>query len=797
MLESASAFFSSALFMPHGHCYLWQPGMVWLQVLSNGVIAAAYVAISATLAYLVYRLRDEIPFQGMYLAFGAFIVLCGITHVFDVYVIWVPAYWLDGSVRALTAIVSAATALLLPALIPHASILARASRAARDRGIQLETAVRDVSTMYEKTKDLEALKSQFFANVSHELRTPLALILGPVERLLTHPDVRAEVRRDLEIVQRNARLLHKHVNDLLDAARLEAGKTKPRYAEVDVAALVRLVAGNFDGLAADRAIHFEVRGPASLRGQLDPDQLERVVLNLLSNAFKFTPSGGRIRCEVGERAPAPGQTAGERTLSIVVADSGPGVAPEHRVAVFERFRQLDGGSTRRAGGTGLGLAIAKEFVELQAGTISIGDAREGGAEFTVRLPLLAPAGAAVRATTAESEKRDAELTRQAIEELRARVEVVGAVQGRDKPLVLVVEDNPEMNRFVCETIGPEFRTESAFDGSSGLAKALATQPDLVLTDLMMPGMSGEDLVHGLRLRQEFARVPIVLLTAKADDELRIRLLKSGAQDYVTKPFAAEEVRARVRNLVTLKRAQDVLLEAKDATERANKELEAFSYSVSHDLRAPLRGVDGFSQALLDDYATQLDPTAQDYLARIRSAAQRMGLIIDGLLQLSRMTRADLRDHRVDLSELAKDVHAELKQGEPARAVKVQIAPGLSAQGDPRLLRIALQNLIGNAWKFTRQAAEPCIDVGSESRDGQLAFFVRDNGAGFEMQYVDKLFNPFQRLHSVDEFPGTGIGLATVQRIVARHGGRVGAESKPGGGATFWFTLPLAAQGDAA
>jgi light-regulated signal transduction histidine kinase (bacteriophytochrome) len=163
----------------------------------------------------------------------------------------------------------------------------------------------------------------------------------------------------------------------------------------------------------------------------------------------------------------------------------------------------------------------------------------------------------------------------------------------------------------------------------------------------------------------------------------------------------------------------------------------------------------------------------------------------------RQARAQLRDDPVDLSELATDVRTDLEHGEPGRRVEVQIAPALSAQGDPRLLRLVLQNLIGNAWKFTRHAAAPRIEVGSESRAGQLVFFVRDNGAGFEMQYAKKLFSPFQRLHSVEEFPGTGIGLATVQRIVARHGGLVGAESKPGIGATFWFTLPLAAQGDAA
>src|SRR5262245_34585414 len=184
MPGSMSEVVSTTLFMPHGHCYLWLPGLLWLQVLSNGLIGLSYVAISSTLAYLVYRLRDDIPFRMMYLAFGAFIVLCGVTHFFDVYVIWKPAYWIDGTVRGITAIVSAGTALLLPPLIPHAIVLARGAKSVRDRGIELETAVKDLATMYQKTKELEELKSQFFANVSHELRTPLALIMGPVDKIL-------------------------------------------------------------------------------------------------------------------------------------------------------------------------------------------------------------------------------------------------------------------------------------------------------------------------------------------------------------------------------------------------------------------------------------------------------------------------------------------------------------------------------------------------------------------------------------------------------------------------------------
>jgi light-regulated signal transduction histidine kinase (bacteriophytochrome) len=287
------------------------------------------------------------------------------------------------------------------------------------------------------------------------------------------------------------------------------------------------------------------------------------------------------------------------------------------------------------------------------------------------------------------------------------------------------------------------------------------------------------------------------LTAKADDGLRVQLLREGAQDCLTKPFSAEELRARVGNLVTLKRAQDELREAKAAAERANQELRAFGYSVSHDLRAPLRGMAGFSQALLEDYSDQLDGQGRDYLQRIQAAASRMNEIIDGLLHLSRVSLAEVGRECIDLSQLAQSVVEELGHREPERRVEAIVAGDLVTYGDVPLVRLVLQNLIGNAWKFTRRTEGARVEIGSAERDGRTAFFVRDNGIGFDMRYADKLFTPFQRLHRADEFPGSGIGLATAHRIIVRHGGRAWAEGVPGAGATFWFELPSIAQARAA
>ncbi len=242
-----------------------------------------------------------------------------------------------------------------------------------------------------------------------------------------------------------------------------------------------------------------------------------------------------------------------------------------------------------------------------------------------------------------------------------------------------------------------------------------------------------------------------------------------------------------------RKADLILRESQAKLIEVNQELEAFAYSVSHDLRAPLRALDGFSAALVSTYSEQLDEQGQHYIDRIQEASRRMGQLINDLLNLSRVTRRELNRQKVDLSALAHDVAASLQSQDPDRNADFQIAPDIIVQGDPHLLRIVLENLLGNAWKFTR----PCLDqekrqtrieVGVVEQSGQTVYFVRDNGVGFNMEYADKLFSPFQRLHGMREFPGTGIGLATVKRIISRHSGRIWPEAAVDQGATFFFTL---------
>jgi PAS domain S-box-containing protein len=429
----------------------------------------------------------------------------------------------------------------------------------------------ELSGLLERIRELDEIKTQFFANVSHELRTPLALILGPAQRLIDDDgslDL-AQRRESGQVVARNARMLLKHVNDLLDMSKIEAGKLKIDLSDTDVSTLVRLVASHFAVLAADRQIEYVIDANAEAVAAVDPDKFQRIVMNLLGNAFKFAPSQGRIRCAL---------EASADKLIMTVDDSGPGVKPELRQAIFERFRQGDGGIDRKASGTGLGLAIAKEFVEMHKGRIEVLDSDLGGACFQVTIPRTR-----LGADAHDPAKPDSALDRTmllgVLEELRStkpeRRLGSPAPATTGKPRVLVVEDNPDMNRFVTQCLSRQFDVASAFDGGEGLEKMMQFRPMLVVSDIMMPNVSGVEMIAQMRKLPELRSTPVLLLSAKADEELMVRLLDEGAQDFIVKPFSERELVVRVRNLVQTQEAREATTQslAREHTAREEAELQ--------------------------------------------------------------------------------------------------------------------------------------------------------------------------------------------------------------------------------
>lgn len=363
-----------------------------------------------------------------------------------------------------------------------------------------------------------------------------------------------------------------------------------------------------------------------------------------------------------------------------------------------------------------------------------------------------------------------------------------AANGEARGLILVVEDDLPTNRLLTYMLGSRYRAVAATNGQEGLQRALELEPDLIITDLAMPVMDGEALLHEVRRSPVLREVPVLVLTGTEDQEVRLRLLRTGAQDYLTKPCRVEELLVRTGNLVQMHQARSMLLRRTADLETAMSELESFSYSVSHDLRAPLRSIKGFAQALAEDYGSLLPDQGTDFLRRISRASERMSDLIDALLSLARIARTDLQRQSVDLSKLAEGLGAELSEGEPGRHVRFSVAPGLTAEGDLSLLRLALQNLLSNSWKFTNRRPEPWVEFGAVQGSCPPCFYVRDNGIGFEMAAAVHLFRPFVRLHRPGEYEGSGVGLATVQRVVRRHGGRIWAESQAGEGTVFYFTL---------
>lgn len=383
--------------------------------------------------------------------------------------------------------------------------------------------------------------------------------------------------------------------------------------------------------------------------------------------------------------------------------------------------------------------------------------------------------------------------------------------------ILVVDDSLTYVQEVAEQLRQEgYDVITARSGEDALELLAVQSVNCILLDLMMPGLSGQETCRRIKSTAEWRDIPLIMHTSLDEQEAMIEGINAGADDYIAKSSDLEVLRARVKAQLRRKQFEDEnrnirerllqkelevaaansareLAETRavfvEELERKNKELEAFSYSVSHDLRAPLRAINGFSRLVLEDYSATLDPEAQNYLRKVCAASQRMGELIDDLLQLSRVGRAAVSRQRTDLSVIARDITESLKGADPGRRVTVRIEDQLIADADSRLMRVALENLLGNAWKFTAKALEASIDFRARKSEEGTIYMVRDNGVGFDMRYCEKLFRPFQRLHLESDFPGTGIGLATVHRVIDRHGGRIWAESEMNQGATFYFTIP--------
>jgi signal transduction histidine kinase len=764
MREILEVLFGTGRFMPHGACYLWEPGLVRLHLISDLLIGVAYYAIPPTLAILVIRARREapaslpgpqsLPYDWMILAFGVFIVACGTTHFLEAWTIWTPAYWFTGWVKVATAFASVGTALLLPPLVPKALGLLREARESEASKARLVVAHRDLEAANRRLEELDELKSRLFANVSHELRTPLALVLGPTERLLESAELDVVVRRQLEIVQRNARTLAHHVEDLLDVSKLEAGKLRLRYVATDLGSLLREAASHFELVAEERQVAFSVETPERLLAEVDAERVRRVVLNLLSNAFKFTPVGGTVRARLtAETGPDDDAEPGARERRIrrwarlAVDDSGPGVEPDLREAIFERFRRADAADGTSTTGIGLGLAIARELTQLHEGSIRVEPAAEGGASFIVELPLTAPPGVLVGAEEWEAVRQRAETHAEEVRQAhRSASDVQAATVATEedgRPRLLLVDDNPDLLQHLGEVLAPEYHVVIAGNGEQALERVHHKPPDVIVCDVRMQKMGGEEMLRRLRDTAGGADVPVLVLSANAEEEVRIRILQQ-AQDYAIKPIPAGELTARVRNLVITKRSRDLLQRAlesreqnletlaaeagrrKRALEQALEEKQVLLQEVHHRVKGNLQTI----SSLLNLQARVIDdPVARRAIEESRNRIRMMATLHQTLYGGDSPARV----------ELARFIRVLLQQVQEAHGVAAERIRFCLPEADMTLespvavpFGLIVYELVSNALRHAfpgERRGEIRIGLESEPESGGLVLTVADDGIG--------------------------------------------------------------------
>lgn len=652
----------------------------------------------------------------------------------------------------------------------------------RNRAEKMESEIflraQEVAEANRKLRELDQLKTRFFANISHELRTPLTLILGPVGKHLASPDLRAGMRRDLDMVQRNARILLKQVNDLLDVAKLEAGRFEMDYVRADLTPIIKLLAANFETVASDRDIRFEIIADTPLVMDIDPEKIQRILLNLLANAFKFTPAGGTVRISL-ERA--------DNRAILHVDDTGPGVPAAARDAIFERFHQLDREHAGQKAGTGLGLAIVREFVDLWRGSVHAGPGLLGGASFTVELPLQAPAGVSVR---------DGEVFMDGGADTSLLIDAgsqpnnpaSSSPMSIGSSLVLLVEDNPDMRSYIAGLLSDAYRVEVATNGKDGLEKARQLLPDIIVTDVMMPVMTGDEMVRQLLADPVTQDIPVLMLTAKTDDQLKMEMLREGVGDYIAKPFALEEFRVKVERLTAQRRrtlAERAILLQKLL--KSNQDLERFAYATAHDLRSPLRSIEVLAQWVEEDAEGTLHPQSVEHLQKLRQQIKRMEKLLRDMLDYSTMDQAtDRTDEIVKGSALLTDIVALL---DPPKGFQVEASAAFQRLSLPRMpLQQIFYNLVQNAIRH-HDGETGRIDLGFEVDGSRYVFTVRDDGPGIDPKYHEKIFDMFQTLKPKSQKDGSGMGLALIRKLVGMHGGDVTVESELGKGAAFRFTWP--------
>jgi PAS domain S-box-containing protein len=765
-MDFLSGLFGPGDFMPHGYCYLWNPGLVWLHVVSDSLIALSYASIPVTLIWFVRKRRD-LPFSWMFLCFGVFIVACGATHAMEVWNLWHADYWLAGAIKAVTAAASVPTAILLAHLVPKAldlpssrewiqanTALEREIRERRELELNLrisESAYREQAELLELTHDAIFVRN---------LNGRIVFWNRAAERLYgwTREEARGKVSQEL-LQTRFPQPLSEIEQQVYSQGIWEGELCHHRCSGQEIIVSSRW-ALRTDAHGKPAAI-LESNRDITLR-KLEEERFRRL-LESAPDAMVIVNRAGQIQVVNAQTEALFGYSRQEllgRSVEILIP---------HRFQVDHRVHRHDYARSPRARAMGIGLELYGQ--------------RKDGTEFPVEVSL------------SPLEFGEDTLIVSAVRDITERKRAEEAIKDAEARLHLALE-SAQIGAWdldlLHDTAARTLRHDQIF-GYSTLQPHWGTE--IFLT-------------HVLPDEREYAksRFAEALKTGHFTMECRVlwpdqTIHWISAQGSVSRDAQGKPVRMRgvVADVTDRREAEEALDRHRAELARsnselaaANKELEAFSYSVSHDLRAPLRHIDGFTRILKEEYASELPAEGVKYLDRVIQSANHMGELVDDLINLARISRKEFKRQTSNLEEVVHAVIAELSANCDGRQIDWQVGPLPRLECDPGLVKLVFVNLLSNALKFTRTRAKALIEIGARESNGVAALFVRDNGVGFDPKYADKLFGVFQRLHRQEDFEGTGVGLATVQRIVHRHSGVIWAESQPDRGAAFYFTLEKSA-----